>query len=327
MNFRSKSPARVLSGIDHLAGRYNTYAFLSVDNILDQRYIKEVFVPLAEQRKDYTFFFEVKANLTPDQLRILAQGGVRIIQPGIESLSTRVLHLMRKGTTCLHNIRFLKWGRYHDLVVTWNLLFGFPGETVKDYERQAEIMGLIPHLCPPGYVGRIRLDRFSPNFYDREKFGFHAVRPIPAYADVYPKHLNHDSIAYFFTYSVDGQLPDDDYQGVADAVKLWQLAWERPNLPFLVFQRGAGRLTVTDGRWETRPKCYYFGELEAVVYEACTLSAVSAQRLLAFCTEGQSAGASLAAIQQILKQFCDLGLMLEEDGQFLALALPVNPNW
>jgi ribosomal peptide maturation radical SAM protein 1 len=327
MAFRSKSPLRVLSGIDELANRHDTYAFVSVDNILDQRYIDDVFVPLAQQRKDYTFFFEVKANLSPVQLRALAHGGVRIIQPGIESLSTPILKLMRKGTTLLHNVRFLKWGRYYGLVVTWNLLLGFPGERAVDYDQQVATMRLIPHLSPPGYIGRIRLDRFSPNFVESDAMGFRNVRPIPAYGDTYPDTLDHGAIAYFFAYEAPDTLPDDAYQEAKDVVREWQRAWERSRPPFLVFQRGAGRLTVTDGRYAPTPRVSSFAELDAQVYEACTPTAHTPTRVLSMLQEQCHAEASLREVEQILAQFADLGLMLEEDGRYLALALPVNRNW
>ncbi|HEX8846366.1 MAG TPA: RiPP maturation radical SAM C-methyltransferase [Pyrinomonadaceae bacterium] len=327
MKFRSKSPARVLAGLDELASRHDTYAFLSVDNILDQRYIVDVFEPLARQRKDYTFFFEVKANLTRDSLRKLMQGGLRILQPGIESLNTRLLQLMRKGSTALLNVRFLKWARYYDLVVAWNLLLGFPGERREDYRQQVAIMRLISHLCPPAYVGRIRLDRFSPNFTDSQQMGFFELRPIPAYENTYPSLLDHDAIAYFFAYDAPEALPDSDYREVKESVREWQRAWEVSNPPFLLFQRGAGRLTITDGRTETPPRVFSFGELEAMIYEACTPTAHSVSSLLRLLRNEHGLDESPATLEQALAQFCDLGLMLEEEGQFLGLAVPVNTNW
>jgi ribosomal peptide maturation radical SAM protein 1 len=327
MAFRSKSPARVLTGIDELARRHETYAFLSVDNILDQHYVEDVFGPLARQHKDYTFFFEVKANLTREQLRALARGGVRTIQPGIESLSTNVLRLMRKGTTRLQNVRFLKWGRYYGLTVTWNLLLGFPGESVDDYREQVAAMRLIPHLCPPGYVGRIRLDRFSPNFFASDQMGFHEIRPIPAYMDTYPDVLNHNAIAYFFAYEAPGTLPDNAYAEITESVQEWQRAWNNASPPYLVFQRGAGRLTMTDGRYGTPPRVCSFGELDALVYEICTSTAHSAKRVLRILQEEQQTETSPSAVEQILARFTEMGLMLEEEGQYLGLALPVNPNW
>ncbi len=326
MKFRSKSPDRVLSSIDELALQYDTYAFLSVDNILDQRYIGRVFEPLAQQRKDYSFFFEVKANLTPDHLRTLMRGGVRIIQPGIESLSTHPLQLMRKGTTGLQNVRLLKWASYHGLVVTWNLLFGFPGERLQDYQEQVATMRLIPHLCPPGYVGRIRLDRFSPNFVDSHRMGFYNVRPIQAYGDIYPDILNHGAIAYFFSYNAPKALPEEAYREVKETIREWQLAWEK-DPPFLVFQRGAGRLTITDGRYGMPPRVYSFGELEALVYETCTSTSNSASSILRHLRDEDGLDISLATVERVLARFSDLGLVLQEDSEFLGLALPVNPNW
>ena len=327
MTFRSKSPARVLSSLDELARRHATYAFLSVDNILDHRYIGAVFEPIARQRKDYTFFFEVKANLSQDQLRKLARAGVCILQPGIESLNTHVLQLMRKGTTALQNVNFLKWARYYGIVATWNLLLGFPGETAADYALQVEIMRHIPHLCPPGYVGRIRLDRFSPNFVDSSARGFHGVRPIPAYSAIYPDTIDHRAIAYFFAYSAAEALPDEAFSAVMHAVHQWQHEWGRPDTPFLVFQRGAGCLTVTDGRCRTSPpRISSFGELEATVYETCTPSPCSASRVLDLLRL-QGIDTSAGAVDHILSEFTHSGLMLKEVGHYLSLALPVNPNW
>jgi ribosomal peptide maturation radical SAM protein 1 len=328
MAFRSKSSERFMSGIDELALRYGTYSFLSVDNILDQRYLRGVFEPLAQQRKDYTFFFEVKANLTHEQLKTLTRGGARILQPGIESLSTHLLELMRKGVTALQNVRFLKWGRYYDLVVTWNLLMGFPGERIEDYCQQARTIPLIHHLCPPGHVGRIRLDRFSPHFTDSANMGFHLIRPLRAYADIYPVDLHHESIAYSFSYESSATLPEDAYQELKTAALEWQRAWMGSGPPpLLVFQRGAGRLTITDTRPGERPRVSSFGELEARVYEAVTPTAHSASAVQRLLQHDYDDDTPLGSIEQVLNHFRDLELVLEEDGHYLGLALPVNPNW
>lgn len=327
MAFRSKSPPRFLSGIDNLALRYDTYAFLSVDNILDQRYLTGVFEPLARQCKDYTFFFEVKSSLSREHLRTLAEGGVRILQPGIESLSTRLLGLMRKGATELQNVRFLKWSRYYGLIATWNLLLGFPGEHVEDYRHQVRTIRLIRHLCPPGHVGRIRLDRFSPYFTEGADMGFHRVRPLPAYADIYPGFVDHPSIAYSFSYDAPGTLPEDAYQEIKEAVCEWQRAWEGDAPPSLIFQRGAGRLTVTDTRPGKVPRVTSFGELEARVYEAVTPSAHSADRVRELLRRDNREDTDPETIQQILDRYQELGLVLEENGAYLGLALPANANW
>ncbi|MFD0517915.1 radical SAM protein [Paractinoplanes durhamensis] len=95
MAYRSKPPEQVLAELAGLARRYRTFRFDAVDNILDPAYLKTVMPALTES--GYDLFYEVKANLGRAQLRLLAQAGVRRLQPGLESLSTRVLGLMRKG--------------------------------------------------------------------------------------------------------------------------------------------------------------------------------------------------------------------------------------
>jgi radical SAM superfamily enzyme YgiQ (UPF0313 family) len=61
------------------------------------RYFRELLPLLAVADLDLSSFHEVKANLTRDQIRMLSEAGVNSIQPGIESFSTDLLRLMRKG--------------------------------------------------------------------------------------------------------------------------------------------------------------------------------------------------------------------------------------
>jgi len=328
MTFRSKSPARALRGIDELAERHTIYQMVAVDNILDLRYIQGVFEPLAQRRRDYTFFYETKANLTREQLKKLVDGGVRHLQPGIESLNTNILRLMRKGTTGIRNVCLLKWGRYYGIHVHWNVLLGFPGERVKDYEQQLSTMRIIPHLQPPESIGRIWLERFSPNYNQPEALGITNVRPEPAYAHVYPSGLDLDRIAYFFSYDAEDVVPPSTYADTTKHVESWQKAWKDTDPPYLVYQRGAGRLTITDARRPATPRIFAFGELGALIYEYCGAIPCGVGQILYSLQEtAPSLGASQDTVQKALDEFESLDLMLEEGGQYLSLALPINPNW
>ena len=104
-------------------------------------------------------------------MRALRAAGVSEIQPGIESFSDRVLELMRKGVSALQNIQLLKWCAELGVRPYWNVLWGFPGEPPEDYARMAEIVPLLTHLAPPIGFGGLRLDRFSPNFFDAVPLG------------------------------------------------------------------------------------------------------------------------------------------------------------
>jgi hypothetical protein len=53
---------------------------------------------------------------------------VHFLPPGIESLGTPILALMRKGITGLQNARLLKWCAESGIHVFWSVIYGFPGE-------------------------------------------------------------------------------------------------------------------------------------------------------------------------------------------------------
>ena len=69
------------------------------DNILDHHYIDTLFPMLADAGLELELFYEVKADLTAEQMRTLSAARVRNVQPGIEALATSTLKLMKKGTS------------------------------------------------------------------------------------------------------------------------------------------------------------------------------------------------------------------------------------
>lgn len=224
MNFRSKSPARVLEEIRLLTDQYQIRQFVAVDNIIDMRYFKDVLPVLAEKRMGVSLFYETKANLSKEQVRLLSESGVNAIQPGVESLSTHVLQLMKKGVSSIQNIQLLKWCKEYNVTVAWNLLYGFPGETIRDYEEISDLIDSILHLTPPYGVGIVRMDRFSPYFNDYEKYGMTNVRPFAVYRYLYPlPECSLRNLVYFFEYDYEyTQAPQQYIQQVKDKVESWK---------------------------------------------------------------------------------------------------------
>ena len=91
MEFRAKSPARVLGELAAQARRYRSFRFDAVDNILDTGLPERAAAgarPTAGP--DYEIFYEVKANLTRGPAEAASpRAGVTQLQPGMESLSSR----------------------------------------------------------------------------------------------------------------------------------------------------------------------------------------------------------------------------------------------
>jgi ribosomal peptide maturation radical SAM protein 1 len=320
MGYRSKSPERVHEELRRQSARYQIANFEAVDNILDMRYLHELCRPLIEDRVDYSIFYEVKANLKREQLHTLARAGIRVVQPGIESLSTHVLKLMRKGTTMLQNVRLMKWAHYYGIKVAWNLLTGFPGETAEDYEQQAKLMPLLLHLPAPVGGGPIWLERFSPYFTD-ESFPVSDVEPWPAYRYVYPEELDVRKVAYFFTYTMGDVVAPEYLRDINLGIDRWQKRWtDQGKRPVLVYQRAPDWIQVVDRRDESQAKAHAFQGVEAAAYELCGDTSTPAR-------VARELGAEADEVESVLRRFCELGLMIEEDGRYLSLALPVNANW
>jgi ribosomal peptide maturation radical SAM protein 1 len=327
MTFRSKSAARVLAELRGLA-RYDIPFVYAVDLIFDHRYFETLLPTLAKEAFGHTLFFETKSNLTRRQMQLLRDARIRLIQPGIESLSTPVLALMRKGVTACQNVRLLKWAAELGIAVFWNLLYGFPGESAEYYQKLAELLPALTHLMPPQGGYKVRVDRFSPLHFDAAALGVGPIRPAPAYAVVH--NLPPDMIArlaYHFEPVNDGRS-FDYMQPVAAAVRDWHEALGQSSFVALdhkgtlrLFDRrpitinGAMKGT-TRGATETAAPATLEG-LERAVYLACdagaTVGAVAA-----------AVGEPETRVRDILAGFIERRWVVELDGRFLGLAVQLD---
>ena len=248
--FRSKTPARAYDEITALCRRYGSTQVSCVDNILDPRYVDTLFPRLAEADLGLELFYEVKANLHHDQLVKLHAGGVRHIQPGIESLSDEVLRIMRKGVTGFQNLQLLRWCAEVGIGCSWNILAGFPGETPAEYEWMGRMAPFLHHLQPPVSCSPIRLDRFSPLFDRAAESGLTRVRPARAYYYVYPLGRQElRRLAYFFDFDyADGHTVDSYVQPLTAVIGEWWAAWGGDDRPVLDARIDGGTVVVTDSR-------------------------------------------------------------------------------
>jgi ribosomal peptide maturation radical SAM protein 1 len=318
MRFRSKSGERVMAELAEQARRYRSFRFEAVDNILDMAYFTKLFPVLADHETGYEIFYEVKANLSREQVKLMAQAGVTHIQPGIESLSSNVLRLMRKGVRAVQNINLLRWAQYYGIEVKWNLLWGFPGETEQDYADQVDVIPHLRHLPPPENSARIWLERFSPMFTERDTFRFRHISPERSYRYIYPEAVDLERVAYFFDYEFDGGLPNSAYADVRRAADEWFTAWQDGNPPVLKYWSAPGFVQIYDERQRGRGGSYTLEDTLADLYLACvdrptTAAAVRASLGLDLPAEG---------IQELFEEFQRLGLMFLDDQFVLSLAVP-----
>jgi ribosomal peptide maturation radical SAM protein 1 len=324
MAFRSKSPARALAEVTELARRHPGCDIQAVDNILDLEYFEAFLPALAERRLKSSLFYETKSNLKKEQVRRLRGAGVLRIQPGIESFSDAVLKLMRKGVTGLQNIQLLKWCAELGVEPSWNFIWGFPGEPPEEYERLARLVPLLTHLPAPGAHAKIRLDRFSPNFFDAERLGFTDVKPMPAYAHVYP--LPDSAVANLASYFTYGYAEPRDVDAYTRRLTRELQKWERPAKTNALFCVEAGEhLVIIDMRSVSQVPFRVLSGLARLLYREC--DAVRDLSQLARVAAGDGAEAPTTdAIERLLAPLVEAGLLLREGSRCLALAVPVGEH-
>lgn len=255
MSFRSKSADKVYAEIDEITRRYGVTRLEMTDNIVPTSYFTTLFPRLGQEDRKLEMFFEVKANMTFEQLEVLAKAGVTWVQPGIESLSDHTLKLMDKGVSALQNIAFLRSSAELGMRALWSILYGFPGELEEDYYGMELLIPYIEHLHPPMGFARLRLDRFSPYFTRAEEYGYADVRPYAAYAYVYDKPLEVLSrIAYSFDAAKNPACLSSN-ESLEAAVERWRESnYNSPNKPMLLLMEMGSHRFVVDSRRVARKR-------------------------------------------------------------------------
>ncbi len=324
MKFRAKSSEQVAKEMTYLSGRYDTARFRLVDNIIDMKYVENLFRKFAEAHCDLDIFIETKSNLHKSQIRTLAVGGVKCMQPGLESLSLAQLKAMDKGVTPMQNIICLKWSYYYRVAVSWNILLGFPGETNEDYRRQIDLIPSLVHLHPPEATGKFWLERFSPYYTRPHEYGVRITGPGMAYEYVYDsRKVDLSKIAYDFEYELDKWPVDPHvYQELVTAIEGWQRLHASTDRPFMYYSKALDYVTVYDGRNPKVPTRRRYDGLAAQVIELCNEAAKSAEQIRTGVTGGVDV--SEPALTAALHDLTAKRVLYEERGKYFTLAIPEN---
>lgn len=315
MKFRAKPPERVWADIAYLVQAHNVLDIVAVDNILDPGYIRDLLPRIRDAGWDLKIRYEVKANLKPGQLAILRDAGVTHIQPGIESLNSRALHLMDKGVHGTQNVWLLRAAEEHQLTVDWNYLYGFPGESDQDYLPVIEQIPALVHLQPPSGVVRILIERFSPHF-ESPRLGFPARRPAQMYEHVYNlPQAELEDLAYQFEAPAQGIGG-----GVEAALRAAVAAWQRDHhASTLTWRPTDGGLAITDNR-VGHPRQQYVLRDPAQARAYRLLERPSTIARLAHDLISGGLDAHEDGLRTWITTMRAAGLVFEDGGRFVALA-------
>jgi ribosomal peptide maturation radical SAM protein 1 len=314
--YRAKSPERILREILEQSRAWKSFEFRAVDSIFDKRFFDELLPRL--EGHDFEFYFECKSNMKREQLERMAAAGITEFLAGVDSLSTPILRLMRKGVSMLQNVELLKWSRYGGMSVDYSLLYRCPGETPEMYAEMEALFPRISHLEPPRDLRKLALLRFSPFHESPEEFGISNVRPRAIYEHLFPKDVVPlERTAFTF---------DADWQADAGALLYldsFRRAYEDWKGRFaggarLEWRKGSGFIKILDSRYGNgRQESVRYDGWSAELYEFCDQAARSRSDILRrFAAESES------AVLGVLAEMTERGFLLREGEQYLGLALP-----
>jgi ribosomal peptide maturation radical SAM protein 1 len=310
LGFRGKPADRFWAEVSQLVERHRILDVITSDNIMSVDYFRELLPRIAGADWDLRVHFEMKANITEEQIQSLAAAGIVMVQFGIENFSTRVLRLMDKGIDGATAVRVLRDSANHGVSVAWNYLYGFPGEDAADYRAVIAQLPALVHLQPPteGCM-RISLQRFSP-YFERPELGFAARTPASFYAHVYdlPEQEVRD-IAYYFD-CPDRGISGDTENDLHRALGWWRRHFQESSLH--IAQDDDRVLVIEDRRAGWPPRTIELTGWRRDAYRGLRKPS-RAEKLRQRLNEAADTDSWLAGMREQGLVFCD-------DGRWVALA-------
>jgi ribosomal peptide maturation radical SAM protein 1 len=223
-HYRYKTPKKVIQELKELRERHLVDIIYMSDCIMPPQYFKTLLPKIAHELPGLTIKYEMKPNLTLEEISCLKSAGVTEIQPGIESLSPALLRQMRKPFTVRGNLETLRYARSVGIDLKWVLLFGFPRDDNDEYEEMLHTISLIRHLQPPFWMSPLKVCRFSKYQTVPGEFGITDLRPSNIHQDMFPSEADQNKLAFYFT----GEFEAQSRQNPKFINSLWHeyLSWQ-----------------------------------------------------------------------------------------------------
>jgi ribosomal peptide maturation radical SAM protein 1 len=321
--YREKSVEKFVAELVALSSRYNITRILLVDNILRYGDVSALCGKIRAAGKNFRIGIEARVSVTPAQMALLREAGVVYIQFGIEALSTEILKLINKGTTCIQNIQAMKFCERFGIESISNIITYHPGvraEAIRETLRNMEFV-----TCyRPLRLSRFTLDYQSPVFKNPDAFGVSRIRNLETLSRCFPDEYCRD--LFWGPKSFDADFTDeidDLWTSVAGAIDEWQALYkeraESCNVPSLLLYEDKGTcLQITDYRF-TSPRTIELDRISRKIYLTCE-EVKDLASIQAACGE-----ISDDAVARQLQRLVRERLMFCEGKRYLSLGIPSDP--
>lgn len=319
MAYRSKTPERAFAEFQSQAAKYGS-DFVVVDNILDYAYFDSLLPMLRDDEAPYLMHYEVKSNLFPKHIKAMAEAGIRKIQPGIETLDSHILKLMKKGVSAQQNVQTLKLCAQAGIYVDWGFIYGFPGEDPAAYDAMAALIPFLHHLNPPAAFAPVRADRFSPYYTKPETHGV-TLAPTKPYQYIYAGTGEDLSKFSYHHHMLDAglEMAKDYTRSAGEAVGRWRAGHE--DAEFYIAADDGTQMALMDSRGGGAAERIDLTELESHIVRTCACI-IAQSRIIQDLTPRFTEESVTQAIGDLVRR----GVLMKEGRSLLALPLQVGAH-
>jgi hypothetical protein len=303
-----KSGEQVSAEIRELTAKYKVLKIELSDICLNPKIVGSPLLNIGSVY-DFQIFAEVKSDLSVEEMDALYNAGIRVVQVGIESFSTRVLEDIEKGVSCLDNILFLRRAAEIGIEVNWNMMYGFQCETSEDYSFAVQLIPSLVHLAPPSNLVKLRGERGS--YYHLSGF---CSEPKKVYDLIFPSvtRASIRRLANYFDVPINPNI--DGLNDLRAALMKWA---EAASAASLTLERGPGFLLIRDARGGGVTKLHVLTKWKAMLYLFCREIRKIGQ-VLQFASE--ELGVDIAAANNFLEYLQTARLVAIDRDEILALA-------
>lgn len=186
--YRAKKAAAMAAEVRILTERHSVADFAFTDNVLPPKEAPRFFELLRQEGRDLRFFAEIRANLREQEVATMHQGGLTVVQAGIEGLSDSLLRRMEKGATVLDNLALMKACLAQGIRLEGNLITEFPGSTQAEVEETLAVLDFLWPF-PPLTTAAFFLGHGSPVAEQPQAYGVTAVKRHPHYQQLMPQAM------------------------------------------------------------------------------------------------------------------------------------------
>ena len=324
MKYRCKSAENVEAMLARMAARYGDCHFRFSDYIMPRGYYKTLLPKLAADGGKYKLHWEIKANIKTDEAALMRRAGIEAVQPGIESFSTPVLRAMDKGVSGIQNVLTIKLLTEQDILVNYNVLFGFPNDEPQWYEELLRNLPLLYHLPPPFSYVPVQMTRYAPLQNNPSRFGIAtslvAERSYQMiFSAAYRDRIGFDLDDYAYVFATP-YVPVKGCAELYDMVVYQCAHWAEIHATrevWLSSEFNDKGVTYRDSRYTEAGEVVNFGSIHARIQRHICDHIISVEELCSECSQTPA-----KEVERALEELEHARLLYREGNRVLGLAMP-----